>query len=82
MKYRVIKNGFFVTDNLSNQGLLDEEEFKLSFIHMLIIGDEWEFVEKDEFGTELKCIKSETWENESSYGWFNYEYYKDYFELI
>ncbi len=27
MKYRVIKNGFFVTDNLSNQGLLSEEEF-------------------------------------------------------
>ena len=27
MKYRVIKNGFFVTDNLSNQGLLSEKEF-------------------------------------------------------
>ena len=41
MKYKVIKNGYFITDNLSNQGLLSEEEFNMSFIHMLIVGDEW-----------------------------------------
>jgi hypothetical protein len=82
MKYRVIKNGFFVTDNLSNQGLLSEKEFNMSFIHMLIVGDEWEVDEVIEGGTILKCIKSENWEDESSYGWFDFDFYKDYFELI
>jgi hypothetical protein len=82
MKYRVIKNGFFVTDNLSNQGLLSEEEFNMSFIHMLVVGDEWKVDEIIEDETILKCVKSENWEGESSYGWFDFDYYKDYFELI
>ena len=82
MKYRVIKNGFFVTDNLNNQGLLSEEEFNMSFIHMLVVGDEWEVDEIIEDETILKCVKSENWEGESSYGWFDFDYYKDYFELI
>ena len=82
MKYKVIKNGYFVTDNLSNQGLLSEEEFNMSFIHMLIVGDEWEVKEVIEGETILECIKSENWDGESSYGWFDFDYYKDYFELI
>jgi hypothetical protein len=82
MKYRVIKNGYFVTNNLSNEGLLSEEEFNMSFIHMLVVGDEWEVDEVIEGETEVKCIKSENWEGESSYGWFNFDFYKEYFELI
>jgi hypothetical protein len=82
MKYRVIKNGYFVTDNLSNEGLLSEEEFNMSFIHMLVVGDEWEVDEVIEGETEVKCVKSESWEGESSYGWFTFDFYKEYFELI
>jgi hypothetical protein len=82
MKYRVIKNGFFVTDNLSNQGLLSEKEFNMSFIHMLIVGDEWEVDDVIEGDTILRCVKSENWEDESSDGWFDFDFYKDYFELI
>ena len=82
MKYRVIKNGFFITDNLSNQGLLSEEEFNMSFIHMLIVGDEWEFSEVIEGDTILRCVKSENWEGENNYGWFNFDHYKEYFALI
>jgi hypothetical protein len=82
MKYKVIKNGYFITDNLSNQGLLSEEEFNMSFIHMLIVGDEWEVKEVFEDETILECVKSENWDGEISYRWFNFDYYKDYFELI
>ena len=82
MKYRVIKNGYFVTDNLSNLGLLSEEEFNMSFIHMLIVGDEWEVKEVFEDETILECVKSENWDGEISYRWFDFDYYKDYFELI
>tara|TARA_R100000030_G_C3196146_1_gene109636 strand:+ start:387 stop:635 length:249 start_codon:yes stop_codon:yes gene_type:complete len=82
MKYKVIKNGYFIIDNLSNSGLLSEEEFNMNFIHMLIIGDIWKFDEVIEGETILKCIKSETWDGESSEGWFNFDLYKDYFELI
>jgi hypothetical protein len=82
MKYKVIKNGYFITDNLSNQGLLSEEEFNMSFIHMLIVGDEWEVKEVFEDETILECVKSENWDGEISYGWFDFDYYKDYFELI
>ena len=82
MKYKVIKNGYFITDNLSNQGLLSEEEFNMSFIHMLIIGDEWEVKEVFEDETILECVKSENWDGEISYRWFDFDYYKDYFELI
>jgi len=82
MKYKVIKNGYFITDNLSNQGLLSEEEFNMSFIHMLIIGDEWEVKEVFEEETILECVKSESWNGEISYRWFNFDFYKDYFELI
>lgn len=82
MKYKVIKNGFFVIDNLSNNGLLNEEEFEGSIIRMLIIGDIWEFDEVVEGQTILKCIKSKIWDGESSEGWFNFDLYKDYFELI
>ena len=82
MKYKVIKNGYFVTDNLSNEGLLSEEEFNMSFIHMLVVGDEWEVDEVIEGETEVKCVKSESWEGESSYGWFNFDFHKGYFELI
>jgi hypothetical protein len=82
MKYKVIKNGYFITDNLSNQGLLSEEEFNMSFIHMLIVGDEWEVKEVFEDETILECVKSENWDGEISYRWFDFDYYKDYFELI
>ena len=82
MKYKVIKNGYFITDNLSNQGLLSEEEFNMSFIHMLIVGDEWEVKEVFEDETILECAKSENWDGEISYRWFDFDYYKDYFELI
>ena len=77
MKYRVIKNGFFVTDNLSNQGLLSEKEFNMSFIHMLIVGDEWEVDDVIEGDTILRCVKSENWEDESSDGWFDFDFYKE-----
>jgi hypothetical protein len=82
MKYKVIKNGFYVHDNLSDMGLISEKEFKMSFTHMLVVGDEWEFNEIFEEETVLKCVKSDTWEGESSYGWFNFDFYKDYFEQI
>jgi hypothetical protein len=49
---------------------------------MLVVGDEWEVDEVIEGETEVKCIKSENWEGESSYGWFNFDFYKEYFELI
>jgi|TARA_B100000035_G_scaffold295367_1_gene286396 hypothetical protein len=84
MKYKVIKNGFFVIDNLSNNGLLNEEEFEGSIIRMLIIGDIWEFDEVVEGQTILKCIKSKIWDGESSEGWFSFsnEIKEEYFELI
>jgi hypothetical protein len=49
---------------------------------MLIVGDEWEVDEVIEGETLLKCIKSEKWDGESNYGWFDFDFYKEYFELI
>ena len=42
MKIKVIKNGYYVFEDLTNLGMVDQETFENSFTHSLVIGDVWE----------------------------------------
>jgi hypothetical protein len=50
------------------------------FCHLLVVGDVWEsrIVDGYEF---FECIEGE-WLEEESDGWWEYEGYEDYFEVI
>ena len=41
MKIKVIKNGYYVNDNLSCYGMVDQGTFESSFVHSLVVGDVW-----------------------------------------
>lgn len=80
MKIKVIKNAYYVSEDLTNIGMVDEKTFEMSFTHMLVVGDVWEKVIEE--GYEFfKCIEGK-WLDEESDGWWEYEYNKGYFEVI
>ena len=41
MKIRVIKNGYYVSNDLTGLGMVDQGTFEFSFTHMLVVGDVW-----------------------------------------
>jgi hypothetical protein len=42
MKLRVIKNGYYVSEDLTNLGMVDQGTLDMSISHLLVIGDVWE----------------------------------------
>jgi len=80
MKIKVIKNAYYVNEDLSNYGCVDEETFNNSFSHLLCIGDVWESY-NDEYGNFFTCIEGK-WKDELSDGWWDYDHMKGYFEII
>ncbi len=84
MKIKVIKNAYYVSEDLTSIGMVSEDEFEASFSHLLVVGDVWEKI-KDEEGNFVDniftCIEGK-WEEEENDGWWDYEDVIDYFEVI
>ena len=82
MKIKVIKNVYYVSEDLTNLGMVDQETFNNSFVHSLVIGDIWESRVYEEDGYEyFECIKG-NWCDEVSEGWWDYKGNEGYFEVI
>ena len=77
MKLKVIKNGYYITEDLTNLGLVDQGTLDCSVSHLLVVGDIW--VTNDEYGFD--CIEG-NWVGENSEGWWEYEGYEGYFEVV
>ena len=63
MKIKVIKNGYYVNDNLSCYGMVDQGTFESSFVHSLVVGDVWVKKVEDDGFEYFECIEGK-WENE------------------
>ena len=83
MKIKVIINAYYVSEDLSSIGIVSEDEFENSFSHLLVKGDVWETIDdKGNFSNQVfKCIEGK-WEGEKNDGWWDYESYEDFFEVI
>ena len=83
MKIKVIENAYYVSEDLSSIGLVSEDEFNNSFIHTLVKGDMWETInDEGNFNNQVfKCIEGK-WLDEENDGWWDYEGYEDFFEII
>ena len=84
MKIKVIKNAYYVSEDLTNIGMVDQDTFESSFSHLLVVGDVWESVDDEEgnFSEQFfKCIEG-TWEGEVSDGWWDYKGFEGYFEVV
>lgn len=83
MKIKVIENAYYVSEDLSSIGLVSEDEFNNSFIHTLVKGDVWEKIDDEgNFNNQVfKCIEGK-WLDEENDGWWDYEGYEDFFEII
>jgi hypothetical protein len=84
MKIKVIKNAYYINEDLTGLGLVDQDTFESSFSHLLVVGDIWESVDDEEgnFSEQLfKCIDG-AWEGDLNDGWWNYEGFEGYFEII
>ena len=87
MKIKVIKDCYEVVNDLSSVGLIDKEEFELSFVHVLVKDDIWESIDDEgNFNKQLfKCIEGkwcEDNEGETNDGWWDYKNNECYFEVI
>jgi hypothetical protein len=84
MKIKVIKNAYYVTEDLTGLGMVDQETLDNSFSHLLVVGDVWESIDDEEgnFSEQFfKCIEG-AWEGEVSDGWWDYKGFEGYFEII
>ena len=83
MKIKVIENAYYVSEDLTSIGLVSEDEFNNSFTHVLVKGDVWEKIDdKGNFNSQVfKCIEGE-WVGEVNDGWWDYDGWEDYFEII
>ena len=84
MKIKVIKNAYYITEDLTNIGMVDQDTFESSFSHLLVVGDVWESVDDEEgnFNEQFfKCIEG-TWKGEENDGWWDYKGFEGYFEII
>jgi hypothetical protein len=84
MKIKVIKNAYYVSEDLTNIGMVDQDTFESSFSHLLVVGDVWESIDDEEgnFSEQFfKCIEG-AWEGEVSDGWWDYKGFEGYFEVV
>ena len=74
MKIKVIKDCYYVSEDLTGIGLVDKDEFETSFSHLLVKGDIWESIDDEgNFGDDIfKCIEGK-WVGEESDGWWDYK---------
>jgi len=83
MKIKVIKDCYYVSEDLTNIGLVDKDVFESSFSHLLVKGDIWEsVVDEGNFVDQMfKCIEGK-WLDEENDGWWDYEGNECYFEIL
>lgn len=83
MKIKVIENAYYVSEDLTGIGLVSEDEFNNSFTHILVKGDVWEKIDDEgNFNSQVfKCIEGK-WVGEVNDGWWDYDGWEDYFEII
>jgi hypothetical protein len=77
MKIKVIKDAYYVSEDLTGIGMVDKATLEASYSHLLVVGDVWE-ANDDGF---FECIEG-AWEGEESDGWWDYEGFEDYFEVV
>ena len=81
MKLKVVKNAYYVSEDLTGMGFVNENQLKSSFSHILVVGDIWEKKVEGEWEF-FECIEGE-WKGEESDGWWEYDdFTKHYFEEI
>ena len=78
MKIKVIKNAYYISEDLTNIGMVDQDTFESSFSHVLVVDDVWENID----GSELFVCIEGNWIGEESDGWWDYEGFEYYFEVI
>jgi hypothetical protein len=84
MKIKVIKDAYYISEDLTNIGVVDQDTFESSFSHVLVVGDVWESVDNEEgnFSEQFfKCIEG-IWLDEESDGWWDYKGFEGYFKII
>jgi hypothetical protein len=80
MKVKVIKDAYYVSEDLTGIGMVDKDEFESSYSHLLVVGDVWE-LRTDDGNEFFECIEGK-WLEEVSDGWWEYEGFEDFFEVI
>ena len=81
MKIKVIKNGYYVHEDVSGLGMINQDTFESSFSHALVVGDIWEKRTMDNGYEYFECTSGK-WEGEESDGFWEYESNKESFEVI
>lgn len=83
MIIKVIENGYYVSEDLTSLGMVNQKTFEYSFSHLLVVGDVWEKIsDESKWGGEnFKCIEGK-WKDEESDGWWDYKGLEGYFEII
>ena len=80
MTIKVIKDAYYISEDLTGIGMVDKATLEASYSHLLVVGDVWELKMIDGY-TFFECIEG-AWEGEESDGWWEYKGYEDYFEVI
>jgi hypothetical protein len=81
MKIKVIYDGYYVWNDLTNLGLINKYEFELSFTHTLVVGDIWESKTDENGFNYYECIEGK-WKGDENDGWWEYEDNEYHFEVI
>jgi hypothetical protein len=83
MKIKVIKDCYYVHEDLTNIGLVDKDGFENSFSHLLVKGDIWESIDDESnFNEQLFICIEGKWLDDENDGWWVYEGNECYFEII
>jgi hypothetical protein len=80
MKIKVIKDAYYISEDLTGIGMVDKATLEASYSHLLVVGDVWELKMIDGY-TFFECVEG-TWEGELNSGWWNFEECRGYFEVI
>ena len=76
MKIKVVKDAYYVIEDLTDCGLISKDEFENSYSHTLVKGDVWECDEEGFF----RCIEGSMEGSEGA--WWEYSDVMDYVEII
>jgi hypothetical protein len=77
MTIKVIKDAYYVSEDLTSIGMVNKDEFESSYTHILVVGDIWVQTSEGDFG----CVKGE-WKGGGSDEWWDYKGNEGYFIVI
>jgi hypothetical protein len=83
MTIKVIKDAYYVSEDLTSIGMVNKDEFESSFSHVLVVGDIWESIEEQGHWNDInfKCIEGK-WEGDENDGWWDYKDNEGYFIVM